>query len=390
MNKLSKGFYLGSLAGGLVIAIALVWIGVSRGPSEGLAMIGIAWIPLLYVAVVMMVLFYKMWASIQDGHARTTPGKAIGFLFIPLFNLFWAFQAIWGFAKDYNSYVDRYSLRVPKLPEGLFLTYVILCFTAWIPIVGRVLVAINFFIGIAMVLKICDAVNALPGAAPAPGTVTVKQPTAAAPKTSGVPAATTGFKEKDNRGTRHDTLGFATGYWMARMSQVKKDPFVMYIFDNAKDAREALLELPCIKVAGDTENLICTEILHFGYYQQSDGKYEALICGDDLTHEMWEQAKASFAKHGGRRKNDLEPEKRAAAAPKIEAASPESVVFVREDRKPSQLAGKTCIYRVYKGPNAASARAFLEKNPVNKELYYIIVETPEGNYARDIQGMYKE
>jgi len=48
------------------------------------------------------------------------------------------------------------------------------------------------------------------------------------------------------------------------------------------------------------------------------------------------------------------------------------------------------IYRVHKAPDAASAKAFLEQNPVTKQFYYIVVETPEGNYCRDIQGMYKE
>jgi len=45
---------------------------------------------------------------------------------------------------------------------------------------------------------------------------------------------------------------------------------------------------------------------------------------------------------------------------------------------------------VYKGSNKASAMAFLEKNPVNKELYYIVVETHEGNFCRDMMGFYQE
>lgn len=196
------------------------------------------------------------------------------------------------------------------------------------------------------------------------------------------------FTEKDNRGTRHDALEMATAYWVARMSSPKKDPFVMYTFDNEKDAREALLELPCIHVAEDSRKLICSDVLIFGYYPTEQGKYEALVCGDDLTYELWQQAKESFGKHGGRRKNDLEPEKHTAPIAKTEAAKPGKVVFVREDRQ--QKAGATMIYRVHKAPDAASAMAFLEKNPVTRQFYYIVVETPEGNYCRDIQGMYKE
>jgi len=191
-----------------------------------------------------------------------------------------------------------------------------------------------------------------------------------------------------NRGMRHDTMSQASGYWIARMQSIKKDPFVMYTFKNCVDARAALLELPCIH---EDENgaLICSEVLIFGYYIRQDGIYEALVCGADLTHELWEQAKASFEKHGGIRKNDLEPERYAADMPKKTSGDPSKVVFNFEESKPSAM-GSTATYRVYKGPDAASAKAFLELNPVNKPMYYIIVETPEGNYGRDIEGMYKE
>jgi hypothetical protein len=125
-------------------------------------------------------------------------------------------------------------------------------------------------------------------------------------------------------------------------------------------------------------------VLIYGYYRRDDGSYEAVICGDDLTVEMWEQAKASFEQHGGKRKNDLKPAKTVAALPKTPAGGPGKVVFVREDRSNNN------VYCVYKGPDAASAKAFLDAHPVEKPLYYIVVETPEGTYARDRLGIYKE
>jgi hypothetical protein len=197
-----------------------------------------------------------------------------------------------------------------------------------------------------------------------------------------------GFREKDNQGTRHDTLSLANSYWMARISSPKKDPFVVYTFDSAEDAQNALLELPCIHLAEDTKNLICTEVLIFGFYPTEQSKYEAVVCGDDLTHELWQKAKDSFAKHGGTRKNDLEPEKDTARPAEAKEAKLGEVRFVREDR--TQMQGQTMIYRIHTAPDAASAKAFLEQNPVNQNFYYIVVETPEGNYCRDIQGMYKE
>jgi hypothetical protein len=174
--RLSKAFYLGSIAGGLGLGVlvllitVVLMVGLGGNISEDEAALAIvpAMLFVFYGGVVMMVLWYKMWAAIQDGHARATPGKAIGFLFIPFFNLYWAFQAIWGWAKDYNAYTARHGLaNAPKMPEGLFLLYVIFCFTTWIPILGMLLLVANFVIAIIMVGKICDGVNALPATPPA-------------------------------------------------------------------------------------------------------------------------------------------------------------------------------------------------------------------------------
>ena len=126
-------------------------------------LLGIVMVLALIGTAVFAVLVYKMWAAIQDGHARTTPGRALGFLFIPVFNIYWAFQVLWGFAKDYNSFIERHALDLRRLPEGLFLAYVVLCFTTWIPFLGWFLMVANLVVGAIMIAKICDAVNALPG-----------------------------------------------------------------------------------------------------------------------------------------------------------------------------------------------------------------------------------
>ena len=47
-------------------------------------------------------------------------------------------------------------------------------------------------------------------------------------------------------------------------------------------------------------------------------------------------------------------------------------------------------YEVYKGRNAESAKIFLKSKKVNRNMYYIKVETPEGNWGVDIDGLYLE
>jgi hypothetical protein len=158
-EKVSRVLFIGIIAVGLGSANILLFMGIV---NQNFKVIGFAWIPMLIAAVTLLILFYKMWEAIQDGHARTTPGKAIGFLLIPIFNFYWSFQALWGFAVDYNKLINRYSLNIPRLPEGLFLAYTILVFTTWIPKIGLLLLIVNYFIGIVMVSKICDGINSLP------------------------------------------------------------------------------------------------------------------------------------------------------------------------------------------------------------------------------------
>jgi hypothetical protein len=196
------------------------------------------------------------------------------------------------------------------------------------------------------------------------------------------------FSEKDNFGTRQETMDQANSYWILRNVTQKFDPFVLYTFEKESDARDALLELDCIHVAQDTGKLICTEPLYFGYYRRDDGKYSAVVLGESLTYELWVAAKYSFAKHRGQRKNDQEPETRDSSSPETKIARPDQVTFVQEKRQQGQTG--ILIYRIYKAPDAVSAKAFLQQNPVNERLNYIVVETPDGNYGRDIDGMYKE
>ena len=160
-QRVSKGFYLGSVAAAMGLTIILrLSVVSSTGESAGAGtpLMAAACLPMLYGAIVMLVLCYKAWASIQDGYARTTPGKAVGFLFIPFFNFYWVFQAIWGFAQDFNRYTQRHGIPAALLPEGLSLAYVLLFFVAWIPSLGILAIA-ESMIGLILISQVCDAVN---------------------------------------------------------------------------------------------------------------------------------------------------------------------------------------------------------------------------------------
>jgi hypothetical protein len=114
-----------------------------------------------------LALFFSMWSSIQDGHARTSAGKATGLMLIPVFNLYWVFPVVWGFAKDYNSFIDRHSIRARKLSSRLFLLCSISLAVYWlfaaalIGVATTVVLLILAFFLFPMMLSVCDGVDAL-------------------------------------------------------------------------------------------------------------------------------------------------------------------------------------------------------------------------------------
>jgi hypothetical protein len=180
---ISKGLYLTLIFGGYIggiacfaFAFAGIFAAALTGDQRGnqdvaaaifggsflIFLLGFACLLTAVVAKVM--LWYKAWAAIQDGHARTTPGAAVGFMFIPFFNLYWGFQAIHGFAVDYNKFIARHNRPVTPLPEGLYLAAPIMMLMCIIPFVGAMIAMGLLIVHIILVLKTIDAVNALAGA----------------------------------------------------------------------------------------------------------------------------------------------------------------------------------------------------------------------------------
>jgi len=68
----------------------------------------------------------------------------------------------------------------------------------------------------------------------------------------------------------------------------------------------------------------------------------------------------------------------------------DNIVFVQESRQITQPTGMMATYRVYRGDSSKAARDFLTKHPVKEKWLFIVIETPDGNFARDINGIYKE
>src|SRR4030042_5975657 len=191
MIKLSKGFYLTSIIGVFTFGAIVAIVGIIFPEPFGLVPIFIGIICYIYSFAVWNMLIYRMWQSIQGGYARTSPALAVGFLFVPYYNLYWIFQAVWSFTKDCNRYIDRHQIAAPKLSEKLSLVFCIvaLFWLCGLPIIGLIidifpaigewgpsrfcimsffllcfcgLPSIELVIGAFMINRTCDTINQFP------------------------------------------------------------------------------------------------------------------------------------------------------------------------------------------------------------------------------------
>lgn len=135
------------------------WICLAAGIPLTLIVIGVA--GLIAAVVLLCLMLYRFWDLIQDGAASTTPGKAVGFLFIPFFNFYWNFIALWGLAKDMNAYNRSRNIQANAINEDLILAYCILACTTWIPYLGIVTAIAALVILILSTKQLKEAAQAI-------------------------------------------------------------------------------------------------------------------------------------------------------------------------------------------------------------------------------------
>jgi hypothetical protein len=117
LEKLSKLFWwwFGLIISMVPLFVVLVFYILNPERTWIATLVCIFWMPVIAGAVMQYILVYRFWQVVQDGFARTTPGKAVGFLFIPFFNYYWFFIGFWGLAKDMNGYIERHFGAKPEL-----------------------------------------------------------------------------------------------------------------------------------------------------------------------------------------------------------------------------------------------------------------------------------
>lgn len=180
---------IAGVLGGLGLMLAL-----KKGDHSTLiATFAAADVFLVCSVLIELMFFYRMWAAISDNQASITPAKAVGFLFVPVFNIYWALCMVTGFVEDYNSFIQRRSIKAKHLPFVLFLIYAftfilaavvvtvpMVCVFAFVGLISRAFAGYpesawalfafifaagvgHFIMYILFAIKTCNAITALPG-----------------------------------------------------------------------------------------------------------------------------------------------------------------------------------------------------------------------------------
>jgi DNA-directed RNA polymerase subunit RPC12/RpoP len=161
-------FYLLFLfSGNLLLLFALIAFMVDG--EKDWTIIGCGCMLSLFAFIFFNVLFYQVWRFVINESRSNdlvpsieTPGKAIGFCFIPFFNLYWYFQAFGKFTKDFNV-LAKAKGSPKKMSEGLGTAIPILHVISIAPLINYVTTVVNFLIlypiFISRAVRLCKEVG---------------------------------------------------------------------------------------------------------------------------------------------------------------------------------------------------------------------------------------
>ena len=164
---------------GFMSVVALVGIvlqrtiGISAGFEDSIyGSIVVIIFTCLFIAsfVLLYVQLYRLWKFVIDGSKKyadlhptiETPGKAVGFLFIPFFNIYWMFKS-WGQLPFNVNELAKTEGKDVRLSRGLGITIPILILVSFIPVINIVTTLVNIFIlmpiFIMSAIKACRAIG---------------------------------------------------------------------------------------------------------------------------------------------------------------------------------------------------------------------------------------
>jgi hypothetical protein len=154
---------------GLFIGIMLIALGAIKNPDEHATIIIIGFLLTLISSVLAIIMLYNLWDfTIKESKFQgikapiESPGKAVGFLFIPLFNLYWIFKSIGNLPIILNKIsIQRTGKSI--IPHDLGIIISILTLMAFLPTLSVVFSIVNCLILLPVFYyKAIKAIDKLP------------------------------------------------------------------------------------------------------------------------------------------------------------------------------------------------------------------------------------
>lgn len=160
------------MIGSAVLSGLAVALGNSgrRYEEVAVAILALGVVMLILGSIVFMMTLHALWVSIQPpprgagvaGIARTTPGMAVGMLFVPVYNYYWVFQAWRGWARDCNATIAaRGIVGAPPAPQGLATAIGVLAIVGIVPFVGFAAALTNMILLPIFLSKAVASANAV-------------------------------------------------------------------------------------------------------------------------------------------------------------------------------------------------------------------------------------
>ncbi|MBI4851497.1 MAG: DUF4328 domain-containing protein [Acidobacteria bacterium] len=105
---------------------------LSGGDEEVLAVTFVLTILMaIPTGILFLIWLYKTWEAVPERYRSTSPGKALGFLFIPFFNMYWIFRAFPGLSKSIEK--AHRAINPSSAGSGGFVVGMIACVINFIP-----------------------------------------------------------------------------------------------------------------------------------------------------------------------------------------------------------------------------------------------------------------
>ncbi|NMA41756.1 MAG: hypothetical protein GX946_00055 [Oligosphaeraceae bacterium] len=166
--------------------------------------------------------------------------------------------------------------------------------------------------------------------------------------------------------------------------------YVAYLFPSMSDANNALSKLTYIDTSKDG-NLSSKRQIYFGAYPHQEGAV-CFVGGEKLNYALWREASAILPELPGATyfKVSTEPAVRL-ELPDMTAISEQGELQIKSlgvEDVISELGEFSRCYR-YSTESKSTALAFLEKTAVGEEGVIIHVETPEGIFGKDLNGIFE-